>query len=117
MPSERRSPAIDGPMLGSCSSCSHSAALRALRGGARFGWRHALGGLLLGLCNFGNIGCYLAAHRALPAHPALVFAGMNLGVVVLGALTGVLLFRERLNRTNVAGLVLALPALALLAWG
>lgn len=93
------------------------AALRALRGGARFGLRHALGGLLLGLCNFGNIGCYLAAHRALPAHPALVFAGMNLGVVVLGALAGVLLFRERLSRTNLAGLALALPALALLAWG
>lgn len=93
------------------------ALLRAWRGDTRFGLRHALGGLLLGLCNFGNIGFYLAAHRALPAHPALVFAGMNLGVVALGALTGALLFRERLSRVNFAALVLALPALALLAWG
>ncbi|HKR77753.1 MAG TPA: EamA/RhaT family transporter, partial [Rhodanobacter sp.] len=92
------------------------AAWRALRGGARFSLRNALGGLLLGLCNFGNILFYLRAHRALPQHPALVFASMNLGVVVLGALTGVLLFRERLNRVNLAGLLLALLAIALLAW-
>ena len=92
------------------------AAARRLRGGAHFTLRNALAGLLLGLCNFGNILFYLRAHRALPQHPALVFASMNLGVVVLGALTGVLLFRERLSRTNLAGLVLALAAIALLAW-
>ncbi|GAB3790301.1 EamA family transporter [Dyella agri] len=84
--------------------------------GARFSLRNALGGLLLGLFNFGNILFYLRAHRALPQHPALVFASMNLGVVVLGALAGVLLFRERLSRTNLAGLLLALLAIALLAW-
>lgn len=92
------------------------AAWRAARGGARFRLRNALGGLLLGLFNFGNILFYLRAHRALPQHPALVFASMNLGVVVLGALTGVLLFRERLSRINLAGLLLALLAIALLAW-
>ena len=92
------------------------AAWRAARGGARFTLRNALGGLLLGLCNFGNILFYLRAHRALPLHPALVFASMNLGVVVLGALTGVLLFRERLSPVNLAGLLLALAAISLLAW-
>jgi len=92
------------------------AAWRAARGGARFTLRNTLGGLLLGLLNFGNILFYLRAHRALPQHPALVFASMNLGVVVLGALTGVLLFRERLSRVNLAGLLLALLAIALLAW-
>jgi len=92
------------------------AAVRRLRGGARFTLRNALGGLLLGLFNFGNILFYLRAHRALPQHPALVFASMNLGVVMLGALAGVLLFRERLSRTNLAGLLLALLAIALLAW-
>ena len=84
---------------------------------ARFTLRSALGGLLLGLCNFANILFYLHAHRALPTQPALVFASMNLGVVVLGAVVGVALFKERLSRTNVAGLLLALAAIALLAWG
>lgn len=90
------------------------AAWRAWHGGAGFSLRGALGGLLLGLANFGNILFYLRAHRALPQHPALVFASMNLGVVVLGALTGMLVFRERLGRLNLAGLGLALVALVLL---
>lgn len=93
------------------------AAWQRLRGGARFTLRNALGGLLLGLLNFGNIFFYLRAHRALPQHPALVFASMNLGVVVLGALASVLLFRERLSRINLAALLLALLAIVLLTRG
>ena len=60
---------------------------------------------------------YLRAHRALPDSPSLVFASMNLGVVALGAVAGVALFRERLGRINAAGLLLALVAIALLALG
>ncbi|WP_329741876.1 EamA/RhaT family transporter [Dyella sp. A6] len=83
----------------------------------RFTTQGLLGGVLLGLCNFGNILFYLRAHRALPGNPALVFASMNLGVVALGALTGLLLFRERLSRLNLAALALALVAVGLLTHG
>ncbi len=83
----------------------------------RFTARSALGGLLLGAANFANILFYLRAHRALPDSPSLVFASMNLGVVALGAVVGVALFRERLSRINAAGLLLALAAIALLALG
>ncbi len=72
-------------------------------------------GLAIGLANFGNILFYLRAHRALPDSPALVFAGMNLGVVMLGALLGVAAFGERLSRVNWFGLALALLAVLLLA--
>lgn len=82
----------------------------------RFTLRNLVGGLLLGLFNFGNILFYLQAHRALPHNPALVFASMNLGVVAVGALTGLLLFNERLSRVNTAGLGLALLAVGLLAY-
>jgi drug/metabolite transporter (DMT)-like permease len=84
---------------------------------ARFNLRGLLGGLLLGLCNFGNILFYLRAHRALPHDPARVFASMNLGVVALGALVGLWLFRERLSRLNLAALGLALLAVGLLTHG
>ena len=84
---------------------------------ARFALRSALGGLLLGAVNFANILFYLRAHRTLPDSPSLVFASMNLGVVALGAVAGVVLFRERLGRINAAGLLLALVAIALLALG
>ena len=81
----------------------------------RFTMRSVQAGVVLGLFNFGNILFYLRGHQALPQHPALVFASMNLGVVVLGALVGTLLFRERLSRLNLAGLLLALLAIVLLA--
>jgi drug/metabolite transporter (DMT)-like permease len=90
---------------------------RRWRGATRFTWRSGLGGAVLGLCNFGNILFYLRAHQALPQHPALVFASMNLGVVALGALVGTGLFGERLSRLNLAGLALALLAVALLTLG
>ncbi|WP_108472181.1 EamA family transporter [Rhodanobacter thiooxydans] len=90
---------------------------RRARGQIRFTARNALAGLLLGLGNFGNILFYLRGHRALPGHPALVFASMNLGVVALGALVGLLLFRERLSRLNLAGVALALLAIGVIARG
>lgn len=90
---------------------------RLARGTAALGARSLAAGLLLGLLNFGNILFYLRAHQALPGRPALVFAGMNLGVVALGALAGLAVFRERLSRVNLAGLVLAVLAITLLARG
>ncbi|GAB2539044.1 EamA family transporter [Rhodanobacter koreensis] len=88
---------------------------RRLHGDTRFTMRSALGGAALGLANFGNILFYLRGHRALPQHPALVFASMNIGVVALGALVGVLVFRERLSRLNFGGVLLALLAIVMIA--
>ena len=79
--------------------------------------RDAVAGLLLGLANFGNILFYVRGHQALPDHPSLVFASMNLGVVALGALVGTLGFREKLSWVNALGLALALAAIGLIAWG
>jgi drug/metabolite transporter (DMT)-like permease len=90
---------------------------RLARGQAHLRVRSLVAGLLLGLLNFANILFYLRAHQALPGRPALVFAGMNLGVVALGALAGMAVFRERLSRFNLAGLALAVLAIALLAGG
>ncbi len=92
-------------------------AWRRVRAGIHFTARSALGGAALGLANFGNILFYLRGHRALPQHPALVFASMNIGVVALGALVGVLVFRERLSGVNFAGVALALLAIGVIAWG
>lgn len=74
-------------------------------------------GLLLGLLNFGNILFYVRAHQALPHSPATIFAGMNIGVVCLGALVGVLVFGEKTSVWNRLGLALAVVAIALIARG
>ncbi|KRE97663.1 hypothetical protein ASG87_15550 [Frateuria sp. Soil773] len=91
--------------------------VRRMQGRTRFTLSSLAGGIVLGLFNFGNILFYLRGHQALPQHPALVFASMNLGVVAVGALVGTLGFGERLSRFNLAGLLLALLAIGLLTLG
>ncbi len=89
--------------------------VRRLRGRTRLDWRNLGGGLLLGLLNFGNIVFYVRAHQALPDSPSVVFAAMNIGVVVLGTLVGVFGFGEKTSRWNRLAIVLALVAIALIA--
>ena len=65
-------------------------------------------GLLVGCFNFGNILFYLKAHQAFSENPSTVFAGMNMGVIFLGSLVGIIVFKEKLSKLNYIGLVLAL---------
>lgn len=90
---------------------------RHLGGRSRLAWRNVAGGLVLGLLNGGNILFYVHAHQALPESPATVFAGMNIGVVVLGAAVGIIVFGERTRLLNRIGLAIAVLAIALIAWG
>ena len=89
--------------------------LRHVRGQARLQWRNFGAGSLLGLLNFGNIVFYVRAHQALPDNPSVVFAAMNIGVVVLGTLVGVLAFGEKTSRWNRLAIVLAILAIVLIA--
>lgn len=69
-----------------------------------------LAGLGLGLLNFANIAFYLKAHQWLKDSPAIVFAGMNILVVVFGIIAAVFIFKEKLNASKVLGGLLALVA-------
>lgn len=89
---------------------------RHWRGTARLNMANLGAGLLLGLLNFGNIVFYVRAHQALPDSPAVVFAAMNIGVVVLGTLVGVAVFGEKTSRWNRAAIVLAIVAIGLIAF-
>jgi len=81
----------------------------------RFSWPHILIGWVLGIANFGNILFYLKAHKALASHPSTVFSAMNIGVIVAGALTGLIIFKEKLSLLNKAGLVIAIIAIIVIA--
>jgi len=72
-------------------------------------------GLILGFFNFGNILFYLKAHQHLSDNPSLVFAVMNMGVILLGSLLGIFIFKERFNRLNYVGLFLALIAIVVIS--
>ena len=76
--------------------------------------RHLCAGVILGFANFGNIVTYIRAHQSLPGHPALVFASMNMGVIVAGTIVGAIAFREPLSRMNLLGLAIAVIAIFLM---
>ena len=66
--------------------------------------KNILFGALVGLFNFGNILFYLKAHKAFSENPSTVFAGMNMGVIILGSIVGLLFFREKLSKINFIGI-------------
>lgn len=70
--------------------------------------KNILFGALVGIFNFGNILFYLKAHKAFAENPSTVFAGMNMGVIVLGSVVGLLFFKEKLSKINFIGIFLAL---------
>lgn len=72
-------------------------------------------GLLLGFLNFANIALYVKAHILLKDSPAIVFAGMNILVVLFGVIAGLFIFKEKLNNITVLGLVLGLAGVMCLA--
>ena len=73
-------------------------------------------GWILGVANFGNILFYLKAHQALAGKPSTVFSAMNIGVVTLGAIVGLLIFKEKLSALNKLGIVLAIVAIVIIAY-
>ncbi|MTH15939.1 DMT family transporter [Flavobacterium sp. LC2016-01] len=78
--------------------------------------KNILFGALVGIFNFGNILFYLKAHKAFSENPSTVFAGMNIGVIVLGSLVGLLFFKEKLSKINFAGIFLALIAIVFIVF-
>ncbi|UGS24779.1 DMT family transporter [Flavobacterium channae] len=78
--------------------------------------KNCLLGLALGLLNFGNILFYLKAHKALSENPSTVFAGMNMGVIILGSLAGILLFKEKMTKWNYFGIFLALISIIIITY-
>lgn len=77
-------------------------------------YQSILFGALVGLFNFGNILFYLKAHQSFAENPSTVFAGMNMGVIIIGSLTGIFVFKEKLSKMNFTGLFLALIAIVLI---
>lgn len=73
-----------------------------------------LGGVVLGALNFLNIVTYISAHQTMSDNPTLVFAGMNIGVILLGTLVGALVFKEKISTVNAAGISVAVCSIACL---
>ena len=83
-----------------------------IRGKSRWQWKNALGGIGLGVINFFSTFCVYNAMRCFDN--VVLFPIYNIGVVSLTALTGWLLFKEKLTWKNYLGLAIAIIAVILI---
>lgn len=85
------------------------------KGKEKFSVASIVWGVFLGVFNFGNILLYMKAHRAIPENPSVVFSAMNIGVIALGAMVGLYLFKEKLSTLNKVGILLAIVSILIIA--
>lgn len=78
--------------------------------------KDVLAGLGLGILNFANIALYVKAHMLLKDTPAIVFAGMNILVVLFGVLGGLIIFKEKLKVWTGLGLCMSIVSVLCLAY-
>ena len=83
-----------------------------IRGKSKWQWKSALGGIGLGIINFFSTYCVYHAMRCFDN--VVLFPVYNIGVVCLTALTGWLLFKEKLTWKNYLGLGIAIIAVILI---
>jgi drug/metabolite transporter (DMT)-like permease len=77
--------------------------------------RSVAAGVGLGVANYFSLIFLVSALAAEGAESSIIFAMVNMLVVVLTTVSGILLFHEKPSRTNIAGLSLALAALFILS--
>ena len=83
-----------------------------IRGKSKWQWKNAIGGITLGVINFFSTFCVYNAMRCFDN--VVLFPVYNIGVVCLTALTGWLLFKEKLTWKNYMGLAIAILAVILI---
>lgn len=74
-----------------------------------------IGGILLGVVNYGSIYFIWQALAGDGVESSMVFPVANMGVVAASSMAGLLLFRERLSVKNWTGIILSLVAITLIA--
>lgn len=85
-----------------------------VKGKSKWQWKNAAGGIGLGVINYFSTYCVYYAMRCFDN--VVLFPIYNIGVVSLTALTGWLLFKEKLTWKNYLGLAIAIIAVILIAF-
>lgn len=76
-----------------------------------------LAGILIGIPNYFSIWCLVRVLKDYGANSSAIIPINNMGIVLFSAVMAWLLFKEKLSRLNWMGIVLALGAIALIAFG
>lgn len=90
--------------------------IRSYREKLRFSLKNVLWGVLLGVPNYGTLIYFFRALDTSGLHPSVVFPIVSMGVVILSAIIGIILYKEMLSRANWIGVACSVLAIALIAF-
>lgn len=76
-------------------------------------YKSILGGIVLGVINYGSIFYLLKALHFEGLESSTIFTVNNVAIVMIATVLGLLLFKERISRTNWIGIALAIISIAL----
>ncbi len=87
------------------------------RGKARLDKRSILAGIIIGIPNYFSIWCLVKVLEEYQGQSSAIIPINNMGIVLFSSLMAFILFKERLSVLNRVGIILALVAIALIAFG
>ena len=86
-------------------------------GRQKFNGRSIIAGLLIGVPNYFSIWCLVHVLKQYQGNSSAIIPINNMGIVLFSAVAAWVLFKEQLTTINWLGIVLALGAIALIAFG
>lgn len=81
---------------------------------AHFAFKNVLGGIILGIPNYFSIYLLIKSYKEVGWADSTVLAIINVSIVCIAALTGFLIFKEKLNLTKGLGIIASLCAILML---
>ena len=87
---------------------------RFWKGESQIAMKNFMAGIGLGIVNYLTFWGMLKS-VATGIDPSVVFTSINIGVILVAALLGISLFKEKLSKTNIVGIVTAVVAVFLIA--
>jgi drug/metabolite transporter (DMT)-like permease len=88
-----------------------------ISGRQRFNRRSVLAGIIIGVPNYFSIWCLVRVLKEYQGQSSAIIPINNMGIVLFSSLAAFLLFKEKLSLINWMGILLAIGAIALIAFG
>jgi len=90
---------------------------RVVTGREKFDPRSIIGGICIGFPNYFSIWCLIKVLGEYEGNSSAIFPIVNIGIVLFSTLVAFFVFSEKLSKLNWTGILLAVAAITLMAWG
>lgn len=92
-------------------------AYKILRKQEQFDKRSIIAGILIGVPNYFSIWCLIHVLKQHTGNSSAIIPINNMGIVLICTLVAAVVFKEKMSRVNLAGIVLAVISIALISFG